>query len=70
MNGVWVAIMETEHYTWRAVGKTEEEAVQAIVNEWQNGSGWAYRIHLTREELEGYYGINRWFIKFGQCKWE
>lgn len=69
MNGVWVAIMETEHYTWRAVGKTEEEAVQAIVNEWQNGSGCEYRTQLTREELEEYYGINRWFIKFGQCQW-
>ena len=70
MNGVWVAIMETEHYTWRAVGQTEEEAVQAVINEWQNGSGYEHRTYMTREELEEYYGINRWFIEFGQCKWE
>ena len=37
INGVWVAEMETEHYSWRAVGRTEEEAVLAIVNEWAHG---------------------------------
>ena len=70
MNGVWVAIMETEHYTWRAVGKTEEEAVLAVAEEWAKGRGYKNREPMTREELEEYYGINRWFIKFGQCKWE
>lgn len=70
INGVWYAEMQTEHYTWKAVGKTEEEAVSAIVNEWAHGSGYERRDPMTREELEEYYGINRWFIKFGQCQWE
>ena len=70
INGVWVATMETEHYSWKAVGRTEEEAVLAIVNEWTHGVGCERRTPMTREELEEYYGINRWSIKFGQCIWE
>lgn len=70
MDGVWVAEMETEHYTWRAVGRTEEEAVLAIENEWAHGRGCERRTPMTREELEEYYGINRWAMIFGQCKWE
>lgn len=67
---VWYAEMETEHYTWRAIGRTEEEAVLTIVNEWAHGSGCEYRTPMTREELEEYYGISRWAMKFGKCMWE
>lgn len=70
INVVWYAEMQTEHYTWRAVGKTEEEAVLAIVNEWAHGAGWEDRTPMTREELEEYYGINRWPMRFGKCMWE
>ena len=68
-NGVWIATMETEHYTWTAIGKTQDEAIEAIVNEWQNGVGCENRVDMTREELEDYYGFNYEFIEFGQCKW-
>ena len=70
MDGVWVAIMQSEHFEWKAVGKTEEESVEAIVHEWNCGRGYTNRVAMTREEMEDYYGINRWFIKFGQCQWE
>ncbi len=70
INGVWVAEMETEHYTWRAVGRTEEEAVFAIVNGWAHGVGCERRTPMTQEELEEYYGINRWAMRFGKCIWE
>ena len=70
MNGVWVAIMDTEHFNWIAVGRTEEEAVLAIVNEWSHGIGCEHRTQLIREELEEYYGIRRDFIQFGECKWD
>ena len=69
MNGVWVATMESEHYEWTAVGKTGEEAINAIVNEWQNGAGHERRDEMTREELEDYYGINCIYYKFGKCQW-
>ena len=69
MNGVWVATMQSEHYTWTAIGKTEDEAINAIVKEWQKGSGHAYRDTMTREELEAYYGINCIYYKFGKCQW-
>ena len=70
INGAWVAEMETEHYTWRAVGRTEEEAVLAIENEWNHGVGCERRTPMTQEELEEYYGINRWAMRFGKCIWE
>lgn len=69
MNGVWVATMETEHYTWTAVGKTEDEAINAIVNEWQNGAGHECRDKMVREVLEDYYGINCDYYEFGKCQW-
>jgi hypothetical protein len=68
--GVWVATMESESYSWLAVGETKEKAIEAIVNEWQHGVGYEYRDNMTREELESYYGIYCRFIEFGKCEWE
>lgn len=69
MNGVWVAVMETEHYTWTAVGKTKEEAMEAIANEWQNGPGHEYREQMTLAELDNYYGISYNYYEIGKCQW-
>ena len=69
MNGVWVATMETEHYTWTAVGKTEDEAVNAIVTEWNEGNGSNRRDTMSKDELEEYYGIRCDYYKFGKCQW-
>lgn len=67
INGVWVATMDSEHYEWRAAGRTEDEAINAIVKEWNKG---ANRTKMTREELEDYYCIWCEFIKYGECDYE
>jgi hypothetical protein len=64
--GVWVATTSSESYDWMAVGQTEDEAVNAIVKEWNKG---ANRAKMTREELEDYYCIWREFVKIGECEW-
>lgn len=64
--GVWVATMDSESYEWKAVGLTEDEAINAIVTEWNNSPR---RDSMTREELEDYYGIECEFMKYGQCEW-
>lgn len=69
MNGVWVARMETEHYTWIAVGNTEDEAINAIVTEWNAGKGSIRREAMSKDELEKYYGINCDYYEFGKCQW-
>lgn len=69
MNGVWIAKMETEHYEWTAVGKTKEEAINAIVSEWQDGAGSEHRMTMTRKVLEECYGIDCNYYEFGKCEW-
>lgn len=69
MNGVWIATMDSERYSWRAIGLTKDEAKGAIVKEWNEGVGNEYREQVTLEELEEYYGINCEFVEFGQCNW-
>ena len=68
-NGVWLATMNSEHYTWTAIGKTEEEAVKTIALEWNFGNGSENREFMSLYELEEYYGINCRFIEFGKCEW-
>ncbi len=69
MNGVWVATMESEHYEWMAVGKTEEEARNAIAKEWNEGKGHGRRDPMTLDELHEYYGVYCRFLEFGKCEW-
>lgn len=65
--GVWVATMNSESFEWRAAGRTEDEAINAIVKEWNKGVN---RTKMTREELEDYYCIWCEFIKYGECDYE
>lgn len=65
--GVWVATMSSETYDWTGVGQTEDEAINAIVTEW-NKSEW--REKMTREELEDEYCIWCEFIEYGKCEWQ
>lgn len=69
MEGVWIATMESENYTWTAVGKTKAEAINAIVTEWNEGIGSSRRETMTKKQLEDYYGIGCDFMKFGKCQW-
>ena len=64
--GAWVATMDSESFEWKAVGQTEDEAIDAIVTEW-NKSEW--REEMTREELEDEYCIWCEFIEYGKCEW-
>jgi hypothetical protein len=70
MNGVYVATMNSEHFEWTAIGLTEDEAIDTIVREWQEGAGHERRDEMTREELQEYYGIYCRLIEFGKCEWE
>jgi hypothetical protein len=65
--GVWLATMDSERYEWKAVGRTKEEAINAIVTEWNKDT--FYRTPMTRKELEDYYGINYEFLEYGKCEW-
>ena len=69
MNGVYVATMYSENYEWTAVGRTMDEAIDAIVKEWQEGVGWERRDKMTKKELDDYYGIGCEFFEFGKCNW-
>ena len=64
--GVWIATMDSERYEWKAVGRTKEEAINALVTEWNKSER---RTKMTREELEDYYGIECEFMKYGKCEW-
>ena len=68
-NGVWVAEMDSERFSWMAVGRTEEEAIQAVVKEWNHGIGCANREPMTEEELVDNYGLGAMFYEFGKCEW-
>lgn len=69
MNGVYVATMESENYTWTAVGLTKDEAIETITKEWNEGLSNEYRDKMTSKELDNYYGISYEFIEFGKCNW-
>lgn len=69
-NGVWVANMDTERFSWRAAGRTEQEAMNTVVREWNHGIGHERREPMTEEELMEYYGLYAEFLEFGRCKWE
>lgn len=65
--GVWVATMDSEKYEWKAVGTTQDEAINSIVIEWNKDQ--FHRTPMTREELEDYYGISCEFMQYGICEW-
>lgn len=69
MKGVYVATMDSEHYEWKAVGLTEEEAENAIAKEWNEGFGNMRRDKMSLDELKEYHGIHCEFIELGKCKW-
>ena len=70
INGAWVATMESERFSWMAVGRTEEEAIQAVVREWNYGAGCDHRVPMTEEELVEEYSLYANFLEFGKCEWE
>lgn len=62
---MWLAEMESESFSWKGFGDTEQEAKEAILNAWNNGDGSAFREEMTLEELEEFYDINTYEFKAG-----
>ena len=59
----YIARMETRHYSWLAVGRTEKEAKNAVLTAW-NAS--PYRDTITMEELEE-EGLTVDCLEDGEC---
>ena len=67
---IWVAELETRHYSFTGYGKTEEEAKQAILNEWKKNN-WNYYFSTdinTMEELNEFSEIITSEITLGECE--
>ena len=69
MKGVWIAKMYSENFDWISAGNTKDEAINAIVKEWNEGIGSSRREKMSADELKEYYGIGCTFLKFGECEW-
>lgn len=67
--GVYLAIMETENYTWKAVGRSYDEAMNAIADCWNYGPGNECREKMSRNDLENYYSIYCEFLDYGIAKY-
>lgn len=61
---MYVAMMASESRDWISLGKTREEAKDALLKAWNDrqhkleGRGWNTYYFETSEELEEEYGIN------------
>ena len=64
-SAVIVAIMKSETYSWVALGNTKTEAMNAIVEEWNDGN--RLRKNVTLEELIKWYEIRTYKLKPGEC---
>lgn len=73
---MFVATMDSEHFEWMALGKTEKEALEALRQAWNRNQREAYKHYggdmwlvETPNELMEYYGVWVEELKPGQCKW-
>jgi hypothetical protein len=62
---MWLAEMESESFSWKGFGDTEQEAKEAILNAWNNGDGSAFIEEMTLEELEEFYDIDTYEFEAG-----
>lgn len=61
---VFVAQMSTECFHFTAVGRTEEQAIQAIHRKFHELA----TQRMTIEELEGWYGLSVTELAFGEAE--
>lgn len=61
MKSVYISQMESESFSWIAVGETPDKAERAIVKLWNSAP--TRRDHMTRKQLQEYYGI--WTYEMG-----
>lgn len=60
---MYLVIMDTEHYSFIAVGETEEKAKRALVKKFNERAP----KRATRKALEEWYGISVYEIKQNTC---
>ena len=60
---VFVATMESESFTFTAVGRTEAQARRAIARKFHELA----TEHMTLKELDEWYGIEIHELAFGEC---
>lgn len=71
-----VAQMYSDHYAWIALGETEAEAVNAIVNKWNDRRNKLKELegfempYATDQLLREMYGIGIFKLKVGECYYE
>lgn len=69
---MFLATMETEHYTFRAIASTADDAKKAIKRGWKahmkqclkNGATWD---GIPLSEIEEWYGINVFPMEMNEC---
>lgn len=61
---MYIALMDSENYSWIGCGTTERKANEAVLREWNSSD---VREKITLDVLEDYYGI--WCCKLtdGDC---
>ncbi len=61
---MYIALMDSENYSWIGCGQTEKKAKEAIVKEWNRSD---IREKITLSELEDSYSINCYWLEDGYC---
>lgn len=69
MDKIWVAIMDSENYTWVACGETRQKALKAIQQKWNSDVGKSYSPleKITLREMEEEYGVSVYELGIGEC---
>lgn len=68
-NNGYIAVMNSENWTWIGFGSTEEEAKKAIVREWNKQRKSAYWMEYgTVKKFEEWYGFYTMPAINGKCE--
>jgi hypothetical protein len=65
---MYVAEMETEHYSFIALGKTRAEAMRALAGGWdKHAAQYGDAVAMSAERALDYYGANTFRLSVGGC---
>lgn len=66
---IFIAIMNSENYTWVSWGKTEESAKRGILKEWnRQAKECPWMLKMSLKALEEYYGFNVSELSEKECE--
>ena len=65
MGKVYVAMMDSESYSWVAVGETADKAKRAIYKKYKEVADYKFK---SLAEFEEYYGLMAVPLDMGECK--